>query len=215
MALKNKFLDRCKDDFISINHKNKYSTIRSLGEVMGIVFEEYNKGRLILLTYAINNKYTAGAVKITGSGVKYIEEKANELKGYDIKLIDEVIYNTYKFNPTTSSLEDKFNVASDTLKSIYEDKVDYLVELEMFCYMTSDKNIILQYTNFYYFDKFIENLKKDYPTDLEIVEIHKRNGHNYSKAIIIDPLALLNKEDGYILNLGGIFKEDLPISLIH
>src|SRR3989344_3022501 len=113
MGLKNKFLESCKDDFISADYSNKFTIIRNLGGIIGIVFEEYNKGRLILLTYAINNKYTAGAVKITGSGVKYIEEKANELKGYDIKLIDEVIYNTYKFNPTTSSLEDKFNVASD------------------------------------------------------------------------------------------------------
>ena len=241
MALKNKFLDRCKDDFISINHKNKYSTIRSLGEVMGIVFEEYNKGRLILLTYAINNKYEddalltaamnkylngdvkikslGGSIKITSSGAKYIEEKTNELKGHDIKLIDEVIYNTCKFNPSTNSLEDKFDVASDTLKCIYKDKVDYLVALTMFCHMSSDvsnnRNIILQNTNLSYFDEFIKCLKKDYNTDLKIVEIHKRNGDHYSKTLIIDPLALLKKEDGFIINLEGIFKEELPSSLIH
>ncbi len=227
MAFKNKFLDRCKEDFISIDYKNKYNTIRSLGEVMGIVFEEYNKGRLYLLTYAINNKYEddallsaivnkplGGVVNIKGSGAKYIEEKANDIKRHDIKLIDEVIHHTCKFNPTTNSLENKFDVASNTLKNIYADKIDYLVALAMFCHMADDRNIILQNTNLSYFDKFIKSFKKDYPADLEIVEIHRRNGHKYYKAIIIDPLALLNKTDGYILNLEGAFKEKLPNSLI-
>ena len=218
MGLKNKFLESCKDDFISVDYSNKFNIIRNLGGIIGLVFEEYNKGRLILLTYAINNKYASGTVKITGSGAKYIEEKANELKGHDIKLIDEVIYNTCKFNPTTNSLENKFDVANNTLKSIYANKIDHLVALTMFCHMSSDvsnnRNIILQNTNLSYFDEFIKCLKKDYNTDLKIVEIHKRNGNNYSKTLIIDPLALLKKEDGFIINLEGVFKEELPSSLI-
>jgi len=234
MALKNKFLDRCKDDFISIGYKNKYSTIRSLGAIMPVIFEEYRQGRLLMLSYAINNKYEddpalstvpivnkplGGVVNINKSYISSIEEKYDEFTRQDSKLIEETIRSTFRVHPSTNSLEDKFDVASDTLKCIYKDKVDYLVALTMFCHMSSDvsnnRNIILQNTNLSYFDEFIKCLKKDYNTDLKIVEIHKRNGDHYSKTLIIDPLALLKKEDGFIINLEGIFKEELPSSLIH
>jgi len=204
MEFKNKFISNCnKNAFIPIDYSKKFTTIKSLCELIGIITEEYIKGRLDILTADLK------------------KDKYDDLKGHDLKLIDEVIYNTYKFNPLTSSLEDKLMVAKRVLSSIYKDKVDYLVALAMFYHMASDKSIILQNTNFYYFDKFIENLVRDYDSDLKIIRIDKRSDfekikiamRDDHKAIIKDPLALLKEEDGEILDLEGLFKEELPASL--